>query len=287
MAVYDADGAVLNAVYDASGTLLNSAYDADGTLIYQSGDVPWIDEITVQTLRDTATNTNYYVIRIPQTRTNGNKQYPFVYAPNGAEAGTQSTLSMNLEKGFEMAINAGIFYSGDLPIGVVIENSELIQQGNTTAYALTVDDEGTLNYAQPNADGQTMISNGIVSAVVGFCPIVVNGTGVSSDIYTVVTNYNQSAQRQIIGQYSNGDYAIVTCEGRNFDNSTGWTIPQAISICTALGLSFAYNLDGGGSTETVIGNEQLNTIYEGTYGRVVPTYIVFNGTDTFGIPNAS
>lgn len=283
MAVYDAEGNQLFAVYDAEGYALSKAYDVEGNLIYQSGVVPWIDEVTIQKLRDATSNTNYYVVRVPQTRSDGTKQYPFVYAPNGSGAGTQSTLDMNLEKGFEMAINAGIFYSGNLPIGVVIENGDLIQQGNTTAYALTVSNTGVLNYAEPNADGQTLINSGIVSAVVGFCPIVVNHVGVDLTVYQVVTNYNQSAQRQIIGQYDNGDYCIITGEGRNFDNSTGFTIPQAINVCLELGLKFAYNLDGGGSTETVIGDEQLNVIYEGTTGRVVPTYIVFNGTDRFFI----
>ena len=35
MAVYDANGNVLNAVYDANGTALNRAYDASGNIIYQ------------------------------------------------------------------------------------------------------------------------------------------------------------------------------------------------------------------------------------------------------------
>ena len=52
-----------------------------------------------------------------------------------------------------------------------------------------------------------------------------------------------------------------------------------------MGLKFAFALDGGGSTETVIGETQINTIYEGTYGRKVPTYIIFNGTGIFNVPS--
>lgn len=293
MAVYDADGNALQAVYDGYGVLLNTAYDAEGNLIFQSGGIPWVDEISVEKKRDTSANTNYYVIRIPQTRSDGTKQYPFVYAPNGSGAGTQSTLEMNLEKGFEMAINAGLFYgegtySYGTPLGLTIENGVLIAEyakESNTLPPLTIDENGNLNYAEVPTDGQTLINNGIVSAVNGFNPLVVNHVSVDESVYKLTTNWNTGAQRQIIGQYDNGDYCIITGEGRNFDSSTGFTIPQAIAVCLSLGLKFAYNLDGGGSTETVIGDEQLNVIYEETTGRVVPTYIVFNGTDRFFIPS--
>lgn len=287
MAVYDAEGRQLSAVYAADGSALPRAYDADGNAIFQRGDVPWIDEISVEKKRDTTANTNYYVIRIPQTRLNGNKQYPFVYAPNGANAGTQSTLAMNREKGFELAINAGLFLTGVIPLGLTVENSVIVteQRDANTLPPLTIDNNGDLNYANPTASGQTLINSGIVSAVNGFNQIVVNHASVDEATYKLTTNWSVGAQRQIIGQYDNGDYCIITGEGRNFDNSTGFTIPQAINVCLELGLKFAYNLDGGGSTETVIGDEQLNVIYEGTTGRVVPTYIVFNGTDSFFVPS--
>ena len=201
MAIYNLAGSQINYAYDANGNQIGTAYDLIGNIVFQSGDVPWIDEISVEKKRDATANTNYYVIRIPKVRANGQKQYPFVYAPNGANAGTQSTLSMNQEKGFELAINAGIFYTGYLPIGLTIQDGSLIQQGQSSAYPLTVDNNGKLDYVQPNTDGASLIANGIVSAVVGFCPIIVNYIGVDQSIYQIVTNYDQHAQRQIIGQF--------------------------------------------------------------------------------------
>jgi len=286
--IYNIDGNAISSVFDKTAIQLNCAYDINGVVVF-TDTIPWEDEISVQKLRDTASNTNYYVIRIPQIRDGGQKQYPFVYVPNGTGAGTQSTLSMNREKGFFLAINAGVFYAeaGKNPVGVTIENSVLIQQDAVShLYALTIDEDGVLDYDTSDADGQALIASGIVSALVGFCPIIVNGQGVDSSIYMATSNYNKHAQRQIIGQFSNGDYCIVTGEGRSFDDSSGFTIPEAISVCEELGLEFAYNLDGGGSTETVIGDTQINTIYEGTSGRIVPSFIVFNGTDEFFIPNA-
>lgn len=290
MAVYNKNGNILSAVYDASGNALSVAYNAYGIIIYQSG-TAWIDEVTVTKNRDTASNTNYYVIRIPQTRSNGDKQFPFLYAPNGTGQAIESALQMNTRDGFYLAINAGIggtytVEQGVLPIGCLIENGVLLQQGSAPNwYILTIDDDGYISSAQPDTNGNTLISDGVVSGVVGFVPIVVNYEAVDPSVYAPMPHDDQVAQRQIIGQFANGDYCIVSCEGRNFDNSTGWTIPQAINVMLSLGVRFAYNLDGGGSVETVIGDEQLNTIYEGTYGRKVQNFIVFNGTDTFYVPN--
>lgn len=239
---------------------------------------------------DSTTNANYTVLRIYQTKTDGTKQYPFLYAPNGVGQATMSALTMNKQRNFDIAINAGIggtytVEQGVIPIGVLIENGVLLQQESSEWYILTIDEDGNLDYAEPNTSGATLISNGIVSAVVGFCPIIVDYEPVDPSIYTPMPHDDQNAQRQIIGQFGNGDYAIITCEGRDYDHSDGWTIPEAITICQKLGLKFAYNLDGGGSTETVIGKKQINTIYENAEGRKVPNFLVFNGTDTYGVPN--
>lgn len=231
---------------------------------------------------DETGNANYTVLRINKLKTDGTYQYPFVYCPNGTSASTRSTLDMNKEKNFFVAINGG--YGNpitNVPLGVVIENGVAIRswvEGEGGQYAvakdfLTIDANGDLGYStEPNA--QTLVSNGIVSAVTGWTLLISNyePTQAVSDIH---------AQRQIIGQYGNGDYAIVTCEGRNYDHSDGWTFAEAIPILQGLGLKFAYALDGGGSVETCIGKKQMNTIYEGTTGRIVSTYIVFNGTDKF------
>ena len=74
---------------------------------------------------------------------------------------------------------------------------------------------------------------------------------------------------------------LLTSEGRSFDNSVGLTMGDAQRICKTLGVKFAYNLDGGGSTQTVIGKRIVNSVYEGTSGRKRGTFIVFNGTTVF------
>ena len=160
-----------------------------------------------------------------------------------------------------------------------------MQRGETVTHPqckpLTIDNQGNLGYAEYNADADTLVSSGVVSAVTGFMPIIVDYKPVPSTEWNRVSHYTENTQRQIIGQFGNGDYAIITCEGRGYDNSDGWTLAEAQTICQKHGLKFAYNLDGGGSTETMLGYKPINTIYEGTTGRKVQTFIVFNGKNVF------
>ena len=235
---------------------------------------------------DTKTSTNYSVIRVFKQKTDGSYQYPFVYAPNGGDAATLSPIDMMADKDFVLVVNAGIFDTTTLmPDGILIQNSEVICNSETkthpSCFALTIDADGNLSYAQPDADADALAENGVVSAVSGFMPIIVDYKAFSSTKWNKVSHYTRKAQRQIIGQFGNGDYAIITCEGQGFQNSQGWTIAQAQSICQKLGLKFAYNLDGGGSTATLLNKKQFNSVYEGNTGRIVPTYIVFNGTTSF------
>lgn len=246
------------------------------------------ENIDVDYEYDSATDANYTVIRIYKKKTDGTNQYPFVYAPNGAGIPVESALDVANRCGWFLTINGGTWSNENNEIcGQLVENSVVIQ--NILPYqekrrALVIDNNGDLSEAAYNADAETLVQNGAVSVVVGFMAIIKDYEPVSSSEFPDVAHFNQNTQRQIIGQFGNGDYCIVTCEGRDYDHSDGWTIAEAQSICQKIGLKFAYNLDGGGSTETVLNKKQINTIYEGTTGRKVPTLLVFNGGTTFTRP---
>ena len=246
------------------------------------------DNIDIDYAFDSATNANYTIMRIYKDKLDGTKQYPFVYAPNGAEPCQKSTYEISHEDGWFLAINSGVFNtSSHTAIGMLIQDGAVLQNTPDTTdrnRPLTIDTNGNLAEVAYDADATALVNNGVVSAVCGFMAIVKNYEAVPSSEWNNIAHYTQNAQRQIIGQFGNGDYAIITCEGRNFDHSDGWTIAEAQQICLKHGLKFAYNLDGGGSTETMFGLKHINQIYEGTTGRKVPTFIVFNGTSTFTPP---
>lgn len=269
------------AIYDINGNIISDA----GTPVDE-----FINNTDIDYAFDSASNANYTCIRIYKRKIDGSLQYPFVYAPNGTGGGTKSTYDMTAVDGWCLAINSGIFSSNYAPNGMLIQNGVVLQNTQSTIHPqckpLTIDSNGDLSYAEYDANANTLVSNGIISAVCGFMPIIIDYDAVPQSEWNSVSHYTQNAQRQIIGQFGNGDYAIVTSEGRGYDNSDGWTIAEAQAVCQKIGLKFAYNLDGGGSTETMLGLKPLNTIYEGTTGRIVPTFIVFNGTNTFAVPNS-
>ena len=221
---------------------------------------------------DFETKTKYKFIKFSQEIT------PFVYAPNGTDKGTG--YAVDLEQPF--CINAGLFNPREgqyEPEGIIIQNGVVLQNKSAVFYPdsmpLTIDKNGKLWYADANADAYELVTQGCVSAVCGFMPIIIDGESVPEEKWTRVPHYNIPCQRQIIGQFENGDYAVITCEGRGYDDSIGWTIHDAQRICLKYGLWFAYNLDGGTSTETVFEGKQINSRYERPAGRFVSTFIVF------------
>lgn len=238
---------------------------------------------------DATTDANYTIIRIYKDRLDGNKQFPFVYAPTGGNSATKSTYDIAVEDGWFLSINAGIFNtSTGAADGVLVQNGVALKNSPSSTHSqckpLVIDEDGNLSEATYDADAATLIANGAVSVVCGFMAIIKNYEAVPSSEWPDVSHFTQNAQRQIIGQFENGDYAIITSEGRNYAHSDGWTIAEAQQICIKHGLKFAYNLDGGGSTETMLGFKHFNQIYEGTTGRKVSDFIVFNGKNTFGVP---
>lgn len=243
----------------------------------------FFQNVSVEYGRYAPANTNYIVTRVFKKRLDGTYQYPFIrdYWRAGIGGGVSCyTLAKN--EGWFLTTNAG------LNEGLAIENGVLLKDTTATIHAgsmpLTIDSNGDLGYVDTNTTGtgQALVNRGIVSATCGFSPIINNYE--NFDYSSTPLDSVTPAQRNVIGQFENGDYCIITGEGRNFANSTGFTMPQMQDFCKSLGLKFAYCLDGGGSTQTVLGLKNLNHIYELDTGRTLGSFIVFNGKTTFEKP---
>lgn len=263
-------------IYNYHGTHLNTQNVFD-------------ENVNIRYAFDETSHTNYTVFRINKKRIDGTTQYAFGRCiPNSAS-------SVQLMKTpYELALQEGwiLVTNGGIGTGLMIENGVVIDDTTPAEHSgvlpLSINQSGDLGYLESDTIGKgaTYVSQGVVSAMCGFFPIVVDYEDFEyPSIPDTDTEAWRHAQRQIIGQFGNGDYMLLTSEGRSFDNSVGLTMADAQRICKTLGVKFAYNLDGGGSTQTVIGKRIVNSIYQGTSGRVRGTFIVFNGTDIFGAPN--
>lgn len=234
-------------------------------------------------------DTNYTMFRIFKTKIDGTNQYPFVRMfPNTSE-GKRTAYELATSEGWDFVINGGGWE------GPAIQNSAVYRDANpyyqTKGYILTIDQNGDLGFKEDGqaGDAAALVQQGIVSAFYSFFPLIVNYENYDypTDIKDTDNHNWEIAQKQIIGQFGNGDYFVLTSEGREFDNSVGFTVQQVQALCKSLGLKFAFELDGGGSTQTILGSKRVNHCFyddNGTTERVVPGFIVFNGTNTFNIP---
>lgn len=248
-------------------------YDYLGNTVYNSVTSHFSDNIELDYAYDSVSDANYSVIRVFHKRKDGTIQKPIIIYPGFTKTETVAS------QGWELTINAGLGWDSAID-GIAISNGEVINASpasyHSGAIPLIIDSDGNFDTVSANATASDAITAGAVYATCGFCPIIVDYDEVEFPTVDHVSHFTDNAQRQIIGQFGNGDYAIVTCAGRSSDNSDGWTLAEAQTICKKLGLKFAYNLDGGTSTSTYIKEHAVYDFMKGT-SRTVPSFIVFGG----------
>lgn len=240
---------------------------------------------------------SYYFIRIPKYTIDGKRLTPKVAitSANGSVSGTKvSTLTFAKREETVFCLNAGLFKLGALtPEGQVIingvsMNNTPMTSDNGTAiaddecYPLCIDENGDLSAPyERSVDTSTMISDGVVHAVTAWGQFIENYALADSSKFNEQV-HKGAYVRQSIGQFQNGDYFVCTCDAKKgsiTENEAGMTYETLTELLISKGVKFAYSLDGGGSAETVIGDRQINPIFEGTVGRSVPTVIYFDVED--------
>lgn len=251
-------------------------YNAEGAIVRDD----FADNMCMSYGFDEDSGTNYTVIRVFQTKRDGTKQYPFIRYPGFESAGM-----LCRTEGWSLIMNAGLGWDAEVD-GIGIENGVVVHNSpasyHTGAIPLTIDADGNLGVASSSATAQEVLNSGnIVSATCGFCPLIINYEPCQS--FPDLSGVTSAAQRSILGQFGNGDYAVICASGRGSDNSVGWLMNEAQAVCQKLGLKFAYNFDCGTSSALYL---DKHPIYDNSIGsfRIVPSFLVFNGTDTFSIP---
>jgi exopolysaccharide biosynthesis protein len=137
---------------------------------------------------------------------------------------------------------------------------------------------GTGEYYDMNGN---KTSGKIYSAVTCFSPIVVGGKiadGKSSsfNFSKFSSHYRNTRARQVLcvkGSPNSPLYSIIS--NKNEGTSGGWNFNHMAEAARDYGCTFAYNLDGGGSTATWTRNSTSADFTHYGGSRSVPTYIVF------------
>lgn len=240
---------------------------------------------------------SYYLARIPKYTIDGKRLTPKVAitSADGSVSGAKvSALAFAKRENTVFTLNAGLFNTKTMkPQGQTIVNGVSMTNTPMTddmgkaisadeCYPLCIDSDGNLSAPyERSVDTADMISDGVKYAVTAWGQFIENYALASSSKFNEIVHANAYV-RQSIGQFQNGDYFVCTCDAKKGSittNEAGMTYATLAKLLISKGVKFAYSLDGGGSAETVIGNRQVNPIFEGTEGRNVPTVIYFDIVD--------
>ena len=233
---------------------------------------PYYNEIVYNTYFDDKSKSIYHVVDIPHMDKDGNLIKLKKEIPN--EPTTARKLSNKHQH--SVVINSSVFNTHNLvPSGIQIQDGEIIEDKQSgTLRTLGIKDDNTLVDFTSDVTAQEILDEGIKNTVTGFYPILDGEEKPYTTIENASSNVNEQHPRQIIAQKPNKDLMFITVEGRNAD-SVGMSYDQMYDLCKGLGASYAYCLDGGGSTQTVVRGNLLNrqTDNSGMSERMVPDFL--------------
>lgn len=98
-----------------------------------------------------------------------------------------------------------------------------------------------------------------------FGPTLIEG----GEKYPISGDFRQTYryQRTAVGMVSPGEYYLVAVQGNGAGGSQGMTYGELQQVFLELGCSYAYNLDGGGSTTLVFKGRVVNTLTDASGER--------------------
>lgn len=169
---------------------------------------------------------------------------------------TQKTSEMAEENNAVIAINGD--YYGAKESGYVIRNGVLYRDyGSSDTDVLCIYSDGHFEITNcSEKTSQQLISEGVVNAF-SFGPALVQNGGVTVEKGQEVGKAMASNPRTAIGIIDDLHYVFVVSDGRTSE-SEGLSLSQLARFMQNLGVSCAYNLDGGGSSTMYFNGEVVN-----------------------------
>src|SRR5699024_4954894 len=219
---------------------------------------PYYNEISYEKKIDDVTKSVYHITKIPYIDSDGNK----VKLKRGLSEGqSEIARTFSNRNNHTVVANASVFNTTtDELLGIQIQDGEILNSTtHKTNYTLGIKEDNTLVAYPSTVDAQSILNDDVKTALTAFFPIVQNGEKVSEEIYNSIPNTLEKNPRQVIAQKDNKDILFITVEGRN-GQSVGMDYEDIFRVCTELGVSFAYSLDGGGSTQSVLRGRLLNNV---------------------------
>lgn len=176
---------------------------------------------------------------------------------------TQTTSSIAQAHNAILAINGD--YYGAQETGYVIRNGVVYRDTASNKEILCIYADGTMEVVQPGAyTAQELVDKGVWQAF-SFGPGIVENGSVSVTESEEVGKAMASNPRTATGMISANHYVFVVSDGRT-DASEGLSLYQLAQFMEKLGVTTAYNLDGGGSSTMYFNGSVVNN--PTTNGRI-------------------
>jgi len=175
-----------------------------------------------------------------------------------------TTSNMANAAGAILAVNGD--YYGFRDDGYVLRNGVLYRDtASSGTDALVVYGDGTMAAAsQDQVSAETLKQHGAWQ-VLSFGPVLVDDGQIAVEANEEVGQSKASNPRTAIGMVSPLHYVVVVSDGRTDDNE-GLSLYELSQVLIDNGATFAYNLDGGGSTTLFFKGEVLNNPTSGNVG---------------------
>ena len=239
------------------------------------------DSVTVMHKRNKEVGTSYWLFIINAKNFDGSTVKPVIVGtddtnPLGGSSVTNVT-DFAVKHDYLHVVNGGIFLvASNEADGITIIDGEIlkstgVEQFAVEQYVLGIDAQGNFK-AYINKTASEILADGSIYALTGFVPLIDGGEAVGESVLSICPHYNIRHPRQIIGRLANCDYFTFACDGRT-DGENGMTLQECIdTIMDDLNVEFAFNLDGGGSTQSVVGKKLVNRMLD---NRKLPNVIAF------------
>lgn len=169
---------------------------------------------------------------------------------------TDTTSDIASENNAILAINGD--YYGARQSGYVIRNGNLYRNSSGNRDALAIMKNGEFKFVtEGETSAETLLENGSLQ-VFSFGPVLLQDGSISVTENEEVGMAMASNPRTAIGYLGKNHYVFVVSDGRTSE-SAGLSLYELASFMKSLGVSDAYNLDGGGSSTMVFKGEVINT----------------------------
>ena len=236
--------------------------DLSSDIINTLMDDVYYNEIKYEKMIDDITKTEYTITTIPKYDKEGNliklkygySHDTWVYPEDG---------KLETAREFSNRHNASFVANSTLPKGRQVHNGTIVNNNAFNSYySMGIDSENNLKAFDKNVTAQEMIQQGYNNVVAGFYPLVVDGVGVEFDSSNDTENNMGKNPRQIICQKENKDIFFITATGRGINGGLGLDFSDMVRISLKHGANFSFNLDGGGSIQTIVRGTLVNNLLD-------------------------